>query len=175
MQKRKPNVEFINKLRNLVGARSVREFARLCGKAEGNMSKYLSGKVAPGDRVLQSCIRNIARASITWEAEREGKPLGRARLPTIAGIYILYDSGGNVVYIGKASDFSLEVNVALNKTTTLRVGPKLARRSIKLKEIATHVSLYMVEDPTTRHNLEALLLRVFANQTHNVNIGKIRP
>ena len=173
---RKPiNVEFINKLRNLVGARSVREFALMCGKAEGNMSTYLSGSVRPGDRVLRSCLSNIARASIAWQAERECKPLGRSRLPAVAGVYVLYDSGGQVVYIGKASDFSVEVNVALNKMTTLRVGPNLARRSIKLKEIATNVSLYVIEDPATRHNVEALLLRVFANQTHNVNIGKIKP
>ena len=38
-------------------------------------------------------------------------------------------------------------------------------------ELATYLSLYEIESRRLRHNVEALLLRVFINQTHNSNIG----
>ena len=61
------NVEFINKLRDLLrvsssrlaGVATTREFASLCGKHEPNISAYLKGSTTPGDRVLRSCLENI--------------------------------------------------------------------------------------------------------------------
>ena len=38
-------------------------------------------------------------------------------------------------------------------------------------ELAMYLSLYEIESRRLRHNVEALLIRVFINQTHNSNIG----
>ena len=173
------NAEFITKLRDLLDVTSTREFARRCDKKEPNISDYLNAKKTPGDRVLRSCLHNIARSTFGWriEAEREIQHIRRApAMPTAGGVYVLYDSGGNVLYVGKASNLRSEVRVALNKPVPigLRVGPDLVKKQPKLEELATYVSLYLIDDGLLRHNVEALLLRVFVNQTHNSNIGKFK-
>ena len=44
----------------------------------------------------------------------------------------------------------------------------------RIKDLARYLSMYEIENARLRHNIEALLLRVFINQTHNSNIGKFR-
>ena len=174
------NVEFINKLRDLLPVTSTREFAGLCGKQEANISAYLNGSSTPGDRVLRSCLENII---LSWriEPEREIQPIEGAKpMPDSGGVYILYDSGGNVLYIGKAKDLSTEVKLSLRKPIPpgervgLRFGPNLTRKKPTLRDLAHYVSLYLISDGGLRHNVEALLLRVFANQTYNSAIGHFR-
>ena len=154
-------------------------FAQKCGKMESNMSDYLNGKKVPGDRVRRSCLKNIARSEFGWpiEAEREIQQLGDGlAMPSCGGIYILYDSGGNVLYIGKATNLRNEVRVALGNPVPvgLRFGADLSKKKPKLRDLAGYVSLYLISDAFLRHNVEALLLRVFANQTHNSNVGKFK-
>ena len=53
----------------------------------------------------------------------------------------------------------------------MRFGPKMNRKRPQIRELATYLSLYEIESRRLRHNVEALLIRVFINQTHNSNIG----
>ena len=174
------NVEFINKLRDLLPVTSTREFAFLCGKQETNISAYLNGSITPGDRVLRSCLDNIIHC---WriEPEREIQPIKEAKpMPDSSGVYVLYDSGGHVLYIGKAKNLKTEVNQTLRKLVPpsdrvgLRFGPDLKKKKRTLRNLVHYVSLYRIGNADFRHNVEALLLRIFANQTYNSSIGKLR-
>ena len=132
--RKQANVEFIIKLRDLLEITTMREFVRRCGKNESNISDYLNGKKVPGNGVLGNCLDNIAQSELGWpiEAEREIQQLaGGPAIPTSGGVYILYDSGGNVLYIGKATNLRSEVKVALGRAVPvgLRLGPISARKS----------------------------------------------
>jgi hypothetical protein len=166
------NVEFLRILHELSGLKQ-REFSRKTETAQPDMSSYLSSKKVPGVKVLQRCVRSLAEWDVAPRMEVEPIPHRLSELPQEGGVYILYDSAGNVLYIGKATNFRAEVQQTLSRTipVPIRFGPDLAKTSPHLKKIATHISLYAVPSPRLRHNLEALLLRVFPNQTHNTNIG----
>lgn len=56
----------------------------------------------------------------------------------------------------------------------MRFSSGLSNQRRRLRDIATHLSLYEIKSARIRHNIEALLLRVLVNQTHNQNIGKFR-
>ena len=179
---RSTNLEFLAKLRDLFGITSTREFARVCGKRPANMGAYLRGDRPTGERFLRSCVENIANSKFGWriEAEREVCRIERASsVPKSGGVYVLYDSGGNVLYIGKAKDLKAEVSQTLGRSVPpggagLRFGPDLKRTKITLRELAQYVSIYLIEDARLRHNVEALLLRIFVNQTHNSSIGEFK-
>jgi hypothetical protein len=80
---------------------------------------------------------------------------------------------GDVIYIGKAKNFRLEVRQTLGRKipVSVRFGPDLTKSRPKIRTIATFLSLYEVPSSRARHNIEALLIRVIPNQTHNSNIG----
>ena len=69
-----------------------------------------------------------------------------------------------------------EVRQALGRKIPvgIRVGPRLQVKKPKMRDLAHRLSLYEVASPRVRHNVEALLLRVFANQTHNSNKGNFK-
>ena len=85
-----------------------------------------------------------------------------------------------MLYIGKATNLKSEVDQALRKPVPLgeRVGlmfgPNLTKRKPTLRDLARYVSLYLIRDGGLRHNVEALLLRIFANQTYNSAIGNFK-
>jgi excinuclease UvrABC nuclease subunit len=139
------------------------------------MSNYLSGRNTPGIRVLGSSIRHL----FEWDV-RPNKEIQKIEdLNTVsieAGIYVIYDSGGQVLYLGKATNLRNELKQTLNRKipSGLRLGPKLNKQRPKLKELAAYYSIFEVPSPRARHNMEAFLLRVFINQTHNTNIGSFR-
>ncbi len=168
-------VEFFNKLYDISGCRTQNEFARACGKKQANVASYLSGAKVPGDKVLASAARHLFEWDIQGDLEVEPVPKNLNGLPDDPGIYVLYDSGGNVLYLGKATSFRTEVRQALGRHIPggIRLGPKLKKTRPLLKDLATHLSLYRIGSARARHNIEALLLRVFVNQTHNSNIGHL--
>ena len=98
-------------------------------------------------------------------------------LPRSGGVYVLYDSGANVLYVGQATSFRVEVWNALGRRIPvgMRLGPDMNRVRPNFRQSAAYVSLYEIENADLRHNVEALLIRVFINQTHNRNIGKFKP
>jgi len=166
------NVEFLRTLREITGLKPG-QFAKACGKAPANMANYLSGALVPGKRVLASSLAHLHEWNVNPIMELEPIPGNLNVLPTTPGIYVFYDSAGNVLYIGKATNFRLEVRQTLGRKIPVaaRFGPDLTKSRPKIRTIATFLSLYEVPSPRARHNIEALLIRVIPNQTHNSNIG----
>ena len=177
MPKGRPSkeVEFLRTLRSLMGL-SQAGFARACGKKQSNMSAYLSGKAQPGTKFLTSCVRHIFEWAVHPLMEIEGIPGNLNTLPKTSGLYILYDSVGNILYIGKAKNFRAEVRQTLKRRLPqgIRFGPNLQKKKPFLREVAVRISLYQILSTRLRHNVEAIFLRAAANQTHNSNIGKAK-
>ncbi|MCF8032402.1 MAG: hypothetical protein K9K66_05880 [Desulfarculaceae bacterium] len=174
-------VEFINSLRDMFGYkyRAKKDFAQACGRKTPNITNYLSGTSVPGEKVLKACTQAIAIRAV-WESveplvEIGPIPLQQKDIPKKAGVYILFDAEGNAKYIGKAKNFYSEVWQTLNRqiSVDVRLGDPLVNSKPKLKEICHRYSLYKISDKVMRDKLEALLLRIFINHTHNMNIGKL--
>jgi hypothetical protein len=150
--------------------------AKKIGKMASNTSNYLSGAMTPGKKVLSSALRH----ALEWEVKPivEVGPIDHAKsLSSAPGIYSLYDSSGSVIYVGQATNLKQEVAQALNRKMNfpVRHGPTLSKKAHpKYKIVATHISAYEVHSRRMRHNLEALLLRVFPNQSHNNKMGTFR-
>lgn len=170
------NVEFLCLLSELLGYEDdLSGFARLCKKHVANMSSYLNGTKVPGKRVLKGALQ----AALEWEITPviELSPIKKhvSDLPPKAGIYALYDSSGSAIYVGQATNLKQEVKQTLQRKMNfpVRLAPALSKKTKRqYKEIATHLSAYEVHSHRLRHNLEALLLRSFPNQSHNNKMGK---
>jgi transcriptional regulator with XRE-family HTH domain len=177
MAKGRPSkeVEFLRTLRWLRGLNQTK-FAKACGKKPSNMSKYLAGQLQPSKKVLTSCVRNVFEWAVEPLKEIQPVPKNLNDLPKKSGMYILYDSAGGILYIGKATNFRAEIKQTLARRLPepLRFGPKLTKRRPYLREVASRLSLYEILSARLRHNVEAMFLRAVANQTHNSNIGKAK-
>lgn len=176
MARQKKNVEFLNTLKELSGLAKVSKFAKACGKHTPNMTNCLNGKPVPQKRFLQSCLSHLHEWGVVPLMEVQRIPSNLNSLPALPGVYVIYDSGAQVLYVGKATSFRAEVRQTLGRQIPVgvRLGPTLKKDRPQLQDLATHVSLYQIDSPRVRHNIEVLLLRVFANQTHNSNIGTFR-
>jgi len=170
------NVEFLKTLRDLSGIPKVSAFSKACGKANPNMVNYLAGKPVPGKKFLRSCTETLFGWGVVPIMEVESIPDNLNSLPTDPGVYIIYDSGAQVLYVGKATSLRGEVRQTLSRNIPvgLRFGPSLKKKQPKIRDLATHLSLYAIPSAQLRHNIEVLLLRGFANQTHNSNIGNFK-
>jgi hypothetical protein len=173
------NVEFLQTLYGLMESNQS-DFAKACGKKASNMNRYLSGQFQPGKKVLASCLKNLFETRFEWSVqpimEIERVPENLNSLPDTSGLYILYDSAGNVLYVGKATNFRTEVRQTLGRRIPvgLRFGSKLNKERPYLRDVAKRLSLYGVESERVRHNLEVMFLRAIANQTYNSNIGRFK-
>ena len=97
-----------------------------------------------------------------------------ATVPTTAGIYVFYDSSGNVIYLGKAKNLRSEVRQTYKRRSTFhtRSGPNMKKVHCTFGSMTKCLSLYRIDNARIRKNFEAFLLRVFPNQSHNHNLGK---
>lgn len=172
-----PHVEFLKMLRDVTGYKNNAAFARDCGKQQANMHNYLNGKIVPQKKVLLSCLNELfaRRFRPVPICEICKVPDKQTEIPELSGIYIIYDSAGHALYIGKADNFRREVWQTLEKRTIptpIRLGPNIHKKDKpKIRQLAWYYSLYEVDDWSLRHDLEALLLNTFTNQTHNTNVG----
>lgn len=166
------NVEFIKAFHEMTELPQG-QFADACGKRRTNMSAYLRGRLTPQKQVLWSSLEHFFEWGVTPLAELEPLPSNLNTLPTEPGIYVFYDSAGNVLYIGKATNLRAEVRQTLERSVPegIRFGPTLGKSRPRLRRITARYSAYSVPSPRLRHNLEALLLRIHPNQSHNQNIG----
>ncbi len=137
------------------------------------MANYLLGASVPGKRVLASCLQHLHEWTVRPLKELQPIPQNLNSLPTSPGVYILYDSAGSVLYVGKATNFRGEVRQTLGRKipVAIRFAPSLTKSKPMIRTLATYISLYEISSSRARHNIEALLLRVVPNQTHNSNIG----
>jgi hypothetical protein len=153
------------------------EFARRIGKKTPNVHLYMSSKLVPGKKVLLSALRHAFEWDVKTVAEVQPIDEAAASLPTNPGVYCLYDSSGSVIYVGQATNLKQEVGQARQRKTNfpVRLGPKLSTKAHpKYKAVAEYLTAYEVRSTRMRHNLEALLLRAFPNQSHNNKMGRFR-
>ena len=149
-------------------------FAKALGKKYTNVSQYLSGTKKVGPRTLKSAVYHLGEWEVEPVFEVERMP-NLTEIPQTPGIYALYDSSASILYVGQATRLRTEISQTLNRDTNfpVRSGPRLARkRHPKYKDVTTRISAYEVPSPRLRHNLEALLLRIFPNQSHNNKLGR---
>ena len=153
------SVEFLNKLKALFGVGTQAEFARRCGQQPPNMNAYLNGSRVPGDRVLVKCISSMFEWQVNPLKEIIVIPNNLSSLPDSGGVYILYDSAGNVLYIGKANKFRQEVRQTLNRPIPvgMRLGPRMNKIKPRIKDLASYLSMYEIENARLRHNIESTL------------------
>jgi len=175
---RKPKYqEFLLTLRDLTGLTGA-AFAKACGKQATNMSSYLIGSKSVTQSTARSAITHL-RDSWPVETVLEVQPIPKplTGLTTRPGVYALYGSAGDVLYVGQATNLRTEVAQTLNRQVnfTLRRGPNISKKAHpKYKDVAVRLSAYIVEPAKLRHNLEALLLRVYLNEAHNNKMGSFR-
>lgn len=153
------------------------ELAKAAGKKQSNITDYLSGKKPPQKRALRSIIDHLSEWKVIPQFEVRKIDGLQSKISTEPGIYALYDSAGNTLYVGQATNLSLEVNQTLQRLANfaIRTGPNLSKKNKPTyKSIATHISIYIVSSARLRHNLEALLLRTFPNQSHNNKLGNFK-
>lgn len=128
------------------------------------------------DDVLSSTISKLFGQEIQSLKEIEPIPKNRNKLPESGGVYILYDSAATVLYIGQAKSFRAEIRQTLKRNIPggMRFGRDMRSNPVDFEELASYMSLYRIDNARLRHNIEALLIRVFINQVHNRRIGEFR-
>lgn len=108
------------------------------------------------------------------------------------GVYVFFDSRGQVIYVGKARRQKLwkELNLAFNRNrgevqSILRVSHPETRRqfsskprqivsqAVPLHELAAYFSAYNVPDAMI-NDLESMLVRSFANDLLNIRMEKFK-
>ena len=166
--------QFLKTLQELTDT-NVSQLAKLIGKKQPNVSNYL-GQYPPDKRAMKSAIRHLAE----WSLLEDVTMLPIAQRNTVCshpGIYFIYDSAGNCVYIGQASNLRTEVGARLT-TKKMRHGiwrdPQLKLTRYPILDVAAFVTTYRVDSPRLRHNLEALFLLTVMNQTQNAKKGKFK-
>lgn len=166
--------EFIRLLRDILDLKPD-AFARKIGKQRPNADAYLAGKTVPGKSALKTALRHAFEWEVTPLVEVQSVKERANLLPTDAGVYCLYDSSGSIIYVGQATNLKQEVAQTLQRRMNfpVRLGfPKLSKKEHrKYKAVTAYLSAYAVPSPRMRHNLEALMLRAFPNQSHNNKIG----
>lgn len=177
MSRQNKNIEFLKTMQSMLDLND-RQFAKACGKKPPNMHNYLAGNFIPKKRFLQSSAENLFGWSLKIIMEVERIPTNLNTISTSPGLYILFDSAANVLYIGKATNLRSEIRQTLGRKipVSIRINKKQQLKKIRpqIKDLAHYVSAYNIRSSRLRHNLESLLLRVLPNQTHNSNIGKFK-
>ena len=170
-------VEFLQTLQEMSGL-NARQFAKACGMKQPNMNNILNGKHVP----KLSTVPKAAAHYFAWPVKKlfDLKPLpdNLNELPNSPGLYALYDSGGNLLYVGKAMKLRREVSQTLDRKIPVSIrlerGGHLKTMKPKFRQLTRYLSLYEIPDARVRHNLESLILRFVTNQTHNSNIGRFK-
>lgn len=167
--------QFLRVLQEVTGTNNA-QLSQMTGIKAPNLSAYLTGGKPTGKRAVATAIQHLSE----WSVAEDVTMLPIANKNTISirpGIYFIYDSAGNCVYLGQAKNLRTEVAQRL-KTKPLRHGiwrdPLMKLTRYKIKEVAAYVTTFRVESSRLRHNLEALFLLTFINQTQNAKKGKFR-
>jgi hypothetical protein len=165
--------ETLTVLRETIGADlTTQKFSHLVGQHPGNVSRYLNGQVVPKKGVISSMLKHYASQMVFLPlVEREPIPDNRGNIPVGGGIYCLYGSAFNLLYVGKATNFRLEIKQTLGRRLTRMPRGKKMTTMHNLKYLATHYSLYSVSSGHLRKRIEAFLLRVTNGSTYNTNVG----
>ena len=195
---------FLATLQHLLRIDTQPQFSDICDKREQNMSRYLKKdptrptledcllnatlsrvfKNTPDEhtpfgrkvrRARNDIVSDLLQKELTPVSEVAPIPKRPQDLPHCGGVYILYDSAANVLYIGKVKSFRAEVWQTLKRRIPvgMRFGPSMRETKPLFADLACHISLYRIDNKNLRHAIEGFLIRIFVNQTHNRRIGQI--
>ncbi len=168
--------EFLHTLSEILELKGA-AFAKAIGKKYTNVSQYLSGSKKVGPRTLRTALYHLGEWEVKALLEVQPQPANLTKIQQTPSIYALYDSSASILYVGQAKRLRAKITQTLNRKTNfpIRSGPKLTKKHHpKFKDITTRISVYEVPSARLRHNIEALLLRVFPNQSHNNKLGKLK-
>jgi len=165
--------EFLHTLQDVTGT-SIGELATLIGKKQANVSAYLNGTKAVKKGAMQSALRHLAE----WNVIRDVTMLPIANKASICshpGIYFIYDSAGNCVYLGQAANLKTEVGARLG-TKKMRHGiwldQQMKKTRYSINKVAAYVTTFRVDSSRLRNNLESLFTITVINQTQNSHVEK---
>ena len=168
--------EFLHTLGDIVDLHGA-ALARAVGKEPSNVSQYLSGTKKVGKRTLCGAVYHLGEWQVRPLLELRPLPRPLTSIPQTPGIYSFYDSSASLIYVGQALQLRAEITSALNRATNfpIRRGPRLSLKAYpRYRDITQYISVYEVPSQRLRHNLEALLLRIFPNQSHNNKLGTFK-
>lgn len=151
--------------------------------------EYLPLEPAESRRGANWEIFNHAPNGISRHYLREVREL----MQKSRGIYIFYDSRACALYVGKTEkrDLWFEANQAYNRdrkdhqeillvghpennVTKIIRDRKISRTEVRLHDIASYISVYAIRDEQQIPQMEAILIRAFANNLLNKKIESFR-
>jgi hypothetical protein len=168
--------QFLHTLSDIVELQGG-QLARAIGKRQTNVSQYLSGAKSVGKRTLRGAVYHLGEWQVTPVLEVRPLPSPLTPIPQTPGVYSFYDSSASVIYVGQATRLRAEITSALNRETNfpVRHGPQLSvKRHPRYRDVTKYISAYEIPSARLRHNLEALLLSMFPNQSHNNKLGTFK-
>lgn len=99
----------------------------------------------------------------------------KTKLGGQVGLYMYYDSAGRILYVGQAkTNLWAEVVQRLKASVNRDICLPKKTKNAAMGQFARRVSAYGVGVPSAIPNLEALLIRAFANDHGNTNSANFR-
>lgn len=197
--KRQIAARFLDVLAELYGTATDAELADWIGVAPASLSQWRSGYAAPQRTALKTICAHLAACYVEPEAEIELiEPLRsgagwhvdrnatrrielRRRLENRRGVYLFYDSRGHVTYVGQAKInlfFEIEQRLAQvlrHGAYTRAVTADRLRATDQVQgEVVRFFSAYITTTGEAAHNVEAVLIRAFANNHQNRKSARLR-
>ena len=187
----------INKWKSTSAELTPRQIGNLVSKARKKESETcITAAIKPIVEYFE-LDHSESKQGANWELipskDGKGKKI-REELETSKGIYIFYNSQCEAIYLGKAKKQNLwkEMNIAFNRDRNAQVvwtvkHPEkgqdftpahlklrsLQKKKVNLSDIASYFSAYKIDDGLI-DNLEALMIRGFANDLTNVRMEKFK-
>jgi hypothetical protein len=179
MARKASTIEYLERLVEWAGNRA--DFCRLTGIGSGNLSDYLNARKPISWKRLHRCTSQVFGEPPAFKKVIEGFEImfhglpSKKDLPSIPGIYALFDSAMRTIYYGKATNLYTEIRQALNRKVH-EVRPWNGKKGIKFSDITAYVSAYQIlrGDAVFRHDLESLCHRMFVNNTFNIKSGSFK-
>jgi hypothetical protein len=175
--RRRATVEYLEKLVGWAGG--PRQFCALTDIQRSNLTAYLNSSKSISWKRLQRATEQVLAVPPAFVAIKEGQPYSAGTslkfLPTTEGLYALFDSAMCLLYFGKAKNLRAEVRQTLGRKVG-EVKPWTGGRNLTFKDVSSYISAYEVKrgDANFRHDVEALGLRLFVNNTYNRNHGAFK-
>lgn len=99
----------------------------------------------------------------------------KERLDHRRGIYVLYDSSGHAVYLGKTeSSLYAEAKQRLKASPNRAVYKPVKSSKPQIGEVVRFLSAFEVANLAAIRNIEAFMLRAFPNDIRNKNRGEFK-
>jgi len=192
-------VRLLDSLKKVLPVNTDKELAEWIGVKGASISQWQSGTASPQRNALQritKCLLSAwveplvetepvhpAKSKKGWRVDGDKQRRSRLcqRLKDHRGVYLFYDSLGQVTYIGQAKKnlfFELEQQLKQKPRHKVYVGAegatKLQAKQLQQGDIARFLSAYETPTSDAAHNAEALLIRAIYNSHQNRNQAKFR-